>query len=174
MFTGDVNNTVLHVPVNSNTHTNTASTPYLLSQQLEGSFLSACIIFSKESKEHVDKQNILYLLIGSSDWLSRQHGPAPTGFRFSHLWQQASKPSSQHPHCVSVGIRMQSYYTLEGLSQSHRMAMNFKCRIRAYREAGTWEGVSWVLIWFFNFFFFFSHKQLWQHLVSREDALLML
>lgn len=60
---------------------------------------------------------------------------------------------SQHPHCVSVGIRMQSYYTLEGLSQSHGMAMNFKRGIRAYREAGTWGRLSQLsanLI--FNFF----------------------
>ncbi|KAJ3603430.1 hypothetical protein NHX12_028176 [Muraenolepis orangiensis] len=39
-------------------------------------------------------------------------------------------------------IRMQCYYTLEGLPQSRRMAMNFKCGIRVYREAGTWDKVS--------------------------------
>lgn len=52
---------------------------------------------------------------------------------------------------------MQSYYTLEGLSQSHRMAMNFKCGIKAYREAGTRGRLSQLsanLI--FNFFFFLA------------------
>lgn len=83
-----------------------------------------------------------------------------------------SKPSSQRPGCVSVGMRMRSDDTLEGLSQSHRMAMNFKCRIRAYREAGTWERLSQLsanLILIFSSFFSFSGN-----IVSREDASLLL
>lgn len=55
----------------------------------------------------------------------------------------------------SVRIRMQSYHTLEGLSHSHRMAMNFKCGIKAFREAFTWGRrtqflANWIFIYLFH------------------------
>lgn len=54
----------------------------------------------------------------------------------------------------SVRIRMQSYYTLEGLSHSHRVAMNFKCGIKAFGGAFTWGRLAqflanWIFIYLF-------------------------
>lgn len=110
-------------------------------RQRQGNILSAFITFFL-SREEVGRQNVLYSIY----WLDRLIGCLGSLV----LYQQISyflicstfPSSSQHPHCGSVGIRMQSYYTLEGLSQSHPMAMNFKCRIKAYREAGAWGRLS--------------------------------
>lgn len=59
MFTGDMNDTALYALVNTGTHTHTP-----IIRATRSSFLKA-------SEEVVDKQNVLYLLIGSTDWLSR-------------------------------------------------------------------------------------------------------
>lgn len=42
------------------------------------------------------------------------------------------------------------------------------------KQAHGRDSVSWVLIWFFFNSFFLFYKQLWQHVVSREDTLLVL
>lgn len=108
-----------------------------------------------------DKQNALTSPIGS-DHLTRQTQSCTNRFVVFLFVAAISEPSSQHRHCVSVGIKMQSYYTLEGLSQSRRMAMNFKCRIRAYREAGTWERLSQLSanLIFFILVYFLLQKSL--------------
>lgn len=68
----------------------------------------------------------------------------------------------------SVRIRMQSYYTLEGLSHSHRMAMNFKCGIKAFREAFTWGRLTQFLAnWIF--IYLFKKKGFGNKIVNRKN-----
>lgn len=124
---------------------------HLLSEQLQDNTLTACIIFSESIRGRclVNKMFSIYwldVLIGRQSSLVLEQ-------QILYYFISSSRPSSsQHLRCVSVRIIMQSYYTLEGLSQSHRMAMNFKCGIKAFREAGTRGRLTQFLA---NLIFFF-------------------
>lgn len=121
---------------------------HLLSEQLQDNTLSACIIFFESIQERclVNKMFSVY-------WLDVLIGRQGSLVRFCIiLFLVADLPPHNTFRCVSVRIRMQSYYTLEGLSQSHRMAMNFKCGIKAFREAGTRGRLTQFLA---NLIFFF-------------------
>lgn len=138
------------------THKHFPQWPYPLSVHWQDRMLSACILFSRAFGKDADKQNVLYLLIGSADWLSWKHSRVPTGFIFSQLlrWGPSSLPHSTltvflwGSECKAITHWRVCLNHTEWL-----WILNAGLRPTEKQAHGT-DSVSGVLIWFFNYFFF--------------------
>lgn len=128
--------------------------------------LTSSFFFFKHSSRMFGKQNVLHPSIGPANGLSSRRGSCSNRFCVISFVVADFAPRNTFG-VFSVRIRMQSYYTLEGLSHSRRMAMNFKCGIKAFRVAFTWGRLTqfrsnWVFIYLLR------KRRLWQQIVNRK------
>ena len=98
--------------------------------------------------ENCDKQMVIFI-----DWMViHWASPLPTGFGFSHLLRWA--PCLSHTSLAVFLLASKCNAThWRVLSRSHRMAVNFKHRIRGFWERGTGEQHSQLSANLIHFFY---------------------